>query len=162
MAHKPLVLRFGRGGCVQADWLEEAAPSTCEAVRRALPINGRLEHAMFCGQVILTFVDFKVPAVENAHVYGLRPGDIVFSTHPSPLVFPDNNPVPCEILVVYDHKTVIWDWAGTAPVNLFARVRNEDLALLKTVAERIREMGREQVQLTLGGQNEGGGTIIEQ
>lgn len=145
-----LLIKPQKGGVIEAEFLAKEAPETCAAVSRSLPLTGALEHAMFSGEVFFTFVDFTVPAVENAHVVGLQPGDIVFSTHTHPLCFGDGRKVPCEILVVYGPKTVFWDWGGPAPVNLFARVKPAQVPMLSTLANRIRSEGIETVVVELG------------
>lgn len=121
-------ISFGRGGRFAARLLEDQAPSTCEAVWAALPVEGTVLQARFSGEEM-----FVTTAIDAAAENQVPPsaGDIAF------------NPDPAwrAICIYYGPKIK----AGH-PFNLFARI-DGDLEQLRRVGERIWREGGELVTI---------------
>jgi hypothetical protein len=123
-----------------AELLEDAAPRTCEAVWKALPLEtSEARHPMFSGLGMYMVVDFRLDVVENPHVFGGDPGDVFFHADPNNAWVIDH-PHSCEIYVPYGPLRVS-DWAGDTPLNKFARYVSGDRSRFPALGRRFREEG---------------------
>jgi len=145
---RQITIEFEKGGRFVATLLDGNAPKTCESAWNALPIEGKVIHAAYAGELIFTFADFKVSVVENPKVMGLQPGDIAYNTHILPVQYPNGRLVPPELLFIYGPKVLPMGSCGWVPVNHFAKITEGDLKDLEKVGARVKEKGTEKVTLT--------------
>jgi hypothetical protein len=137
---KRIEIEFEKGGVFTATLLEDEAPKTCKVVWDNLPLSGKIGHAYFSGKMMYLVVDTRFEELENAKSVGFLPGDIAYLT---PFYGRDK---PNEIAIVYG-EALIQDICGRIPANHFAKIIEGSLEDLRNVATRIRECGRETINI---------------
>lgn len=116
----------------------DQAPLTCEAFLKALPFSKLFFHAKVSGQEI--WIDNAPPLdiiQENVSVFAL-PGEMAIGP-----VKPSRNKVAGMMGIFYGEGKM-FD-AG----NIFAKVFEEDLALLKDVGEKIWKQGAQELKFEI-------------
>jgi hypothetical protein len=114
----------------------EAAPVTVEAFNQQLPVTITLIHARVSGQEIWTD---KAPQLniiqENASVF-TQPGEVVIGP-----INPIRTKTAGCLGIYYD------EGKGLDACNIFAKVFDEDLLLLKKLGEEIWKQGEQSVTI---------------
>ncbi len=142
---RQIEIEFEKGGKFVATLLEDKAPKTCEAVWDALPLENKIQHAMYSGEGIFFFTPtIKFEELENPMVMGLLPGDIAFNTHWNHKLHLPPTSIPQEIVIIYG-GCLPQDHCGWIPCNYFAKIVEGNLSELKNIGKRIREQGMEKV-----------------
>lgn len=141
---KQIEIEFEKGGKFIATLMEDKAPKTCKAVWDALPIESRIQHAKYSGEIIFLMTPPKLSTfdeLENPLVMGLLPGDIAFNTLAKHHLPP---PSSQEILIIYG-GALPRDMCGWLPSNHFAKIVDGSLEELANVGKRVYEKGMEKV-----------------
>ena len=119
-----------------AAMLEEQAPRTCEAVLKLLPLEGKVFHATWSGDMLF-FKCRETPVgtgPENQTVYPSR-GDVGLNFDLK------------ELQIVYGQAQLRARF-GPAPDNLFARI-TENLKGLEEMGKRIHREGAKRITIRL-------------
>jgi hypothetical protein len=133
------------GASADAVLLEDRAPSTCDAVRRHLPLDAMARHAIYSGSEIYAVWPraFTVPP-ENA-TSDVHPGDIAYYYAPGGdhYGFADDL---CEVCLFYDVDSSPRMAGGSIQVNVFARMVG-DCEPLFEVCRRMRLEGQKRLYI---------------
>ncbi len=144
-------LEFARGGVLKAAVLWDSAPETCRAVVDALPLEATVSHSRWSGRE----VNFPValgsgaPQREN-DTTTVNTGDVIYWREW------EKEAKACEALAVYYGAEVTRDHRGYLPVNVFARVPQEQWPLATEIGLRIWREGFERVRVRAAGRAGGG------
>lgn len=136
---KALKIEFSGGEILYADFLDNLAPHTCEAIRNHLPIKKTVSHVKWSGHVISVLTDIVYKKAECSRSFGVVPGDILYNPH-----ITDCPEHPYEIGIVYG-PAAMRNVAGFAPHNLFARVRPQYISELYKLGIDINRHGQQQL-----------------
>lgn len=120
------IIRTPRGETIRFHFYLSDAPDTCRAFSSLLPFSRDFVHARVSGQEIWTgnAPVLDIPQ-ENASVFALD-GEVVFG----PLL-------PIRVKTAGCLGIYYGEGKGLDAANIFARVFDEDLPLLKSLGERI-------------------------
>ena len=130
------------GKAFTAELLEKEAPKTCEAVLKALPLEGTLLHAAWSGDNVYLGITpdklpkgFSVPQ-ENPTIYGSL-GDVLW--YPQPHYH--------EFFIAHDVAQYRWK-TGNLVSNLFGKIK-ENLEELDKLCRSIQREGGKKIVLRL-------------
>jgi hypothetical protein len=133
---------FARGGVLRAAVLWDLAPETCRAVIDALPLEATVSHSRWSGRE----VNFPIalgagsPRREN-DTTTVNTGDVIYWREW------EREADACEALAVYYGAEVTRDHRGYLPVNVFARIPQEQWPLATEIGLRIWREGFERVRV---------------
>lgn len=134
---------FSGGNVFYADFLEDLAPETINAVKAALPMEKTISHVKWSGHVISVLSGIVFKKAECSRSFGVVPGDILYNPH-----ITDCPEHPYEIGIVYG-CAAMRNVAGFAPHNLFARIRPEYIKDLYDLGIAINRNGQQTVKISL-------------
>ncbi len=139
-------LEFARGGVLRAAILWDSAPETCRAVVAALPLEATVSHSRWSGRE----VNFPIPLGAGApprenDTTTVNTGDVIYWREW------EKGAKACEALAVYYGAEVTRDHRGYLPVNVFARIPQEQWPLATEIGLRIWREGFEHVRVRAAG-----------
>jgi hypothetical protein len=144
---KTLIIEFEKGGCFEATLLEDKAPKTCSMIWECLPISSTCIHGRAPGrpgkEIAVESNLAKKPPREYQTIYPER-GDVTFWTEWEGDFFQMKY---METIGVYYGVGRSWDMRGDVPLNVFAKIKPEQLDALLPVGVRIWRKGQEKVTL---------------
>ena len=134
-----LDFRFQRGGSFIARLLPDLAPKTVEAVVAMLPLEVTVYHTRWCGREINFPVHSLRPVPRERQTSTANTGDVVYWTEW------EVGDGAIEALAVYYGAEVIRDHRGFLPVNVFARVPEDQWLQIEQIGLRIWQQGTERL-----------------
>ena len=143
-----LEFRFERGGKLTARLMPDLAPKTVDAVRGLLPLEVTVYHTRWCGREINFPIASARPVPRERQTSTANTGDVVYWTEW------ELGDGANEALAIYYGPEVIRDHRGFLPVNVFARVPQDQWPQIEEIGLRIWQQGTEKlivVVLELGG-----------
>ncbi len=137
-----LRFEFERGGRFAASLRPELAPETVKAVLGMLPLEATVYHSRWSGREINFPVVSSTPVPRERQTCTVNTGDVIYwkewelgdGAH--------------EALAVYYGAEVTRDHRGYLPVNVFARVGQEEWPVIEEVGLRIWREGAERVTVS--------------
>ena len=143
---KEIEITFEKGGTFVAQLFEKEAPKNCEAIWKALPIEGEAIHAAYSGQsvwmVVSKYIKLEDVHEENQKVLGNLPGTIGIEAYP-----PATNLSRTEFVFVYGPNYYPrTPFAGEKPLNRVGMITGNLDQLLK-IGVNIREFGKQKVTI---------------
>lgn len=135
---KKIKIRFERGGEFIATLIEDKAPKTCEAIWRALPLEGDVLHSKWSGRGIFigTHLGDRLPRENQSSI--LSSGYVGYWREWF------NEEKGEEVIEVYYGPSVVRDDRGVTQLNMFALIE-KDLKELADVGMRIWMQGKEKM-----------------
>jgi hypothetical protein len=136
-------LEFQRGGVLVADVLADVAPQTAAAVLSALPLDTTAYHTRWCGREVYFPLTLggSAPPREN-DTSSVNTGDVIYWREW------EKTEGASEALSVYYGAEVVRDHRGLLPVNVFARVSQDQWPKIAEIGVRIWQRGIETVRVT--------------
>ncbi|MCX6094628.1 MAG: DUF3830 family protein [Candidatus Bipolaricaulota bacterium] len=136
-------LEFERGGVLVADVLPDLAPRTIAAVISALPLEATAYHTRWCGREVYFPVALgrSAPPREN-DTSTVNTGDVIYWREW------EKAEGASEALSVYYGAEVVRDHRGNLPVNVFARVSQDQWPKIAEIGVRIWQHGIETIHVT--------------
>ena len=132
---------FERGGVLEADLLPGKAPRTIERVLQVLPYKATVYHTRWCGREI----NFPIRSLERVRrenqTSTANTGDVVYWQEW------ETEEDPPEALAIYYGAESIRDHRGWLPVNVFARVPQEQWLLIEEIGLRVWQHGIEKIRI---------------
>jgi hypothetical protein len=136
-------LTFERGGELYADLLSKAAPKTIQKVLEVLPYETTACHTRWCGrEVNFSIKSLSLVDRENQTATA-NTGDMVYWKEW------ETAENPPEALAIYYGAESIRDHRGFLPVNVFARISQDQWPLIEEIGIRIWQKGFEKIRLQL-------------
>ncbi len=136
-------MTFERGGELFADLLSKAAPKTIEKVLRTLPYETTAYHTRWCGREVNFPIHSLDPVARENQTATANTGDLVYWKEW------ETEENPPEALAVYYGAEVIRDHRGFLPVNVFARVSQDQWPLIEEIGLRIWQKGVEKIRVEI-------------
>ncbi|MDD4903162.1 MAG: DUF3830 family protein [Candidatus Bipolaricaulis sp.] len=142
MTGERLRLEFERGGVLIANVLSDEAPQTIAAVLSALPIETTAYHTRWCGREVYFPVTLgrSGPPREN-DTSTVNAGDVIYWREW------EKSDGASEALSVYYGAEVVRDHRGFLPVNVFARVTQDQWPKIAEIGVRIWQHGVERIRV---------------
>ncbi len=134
-----LEFRFQRGGSFTARLLPDLAPKTVDAVCALLPLEVTVYHTRWCGREINFPIRSLRAVSREKQTSTANTGDVVYWTEWE--IGDGAN----EALAVYYGAEVIRDHRGFLPVNVFARVPQEQWPKIEEIGLRVWQEGTERL-----------------
>jgi len=134
--------RFERGGGFVARLLPELAPRTVEAVRAMLPLEVEVYHSRWSGREINFPVRSSSDVPRERQTSTVNTGDVIYWKEWE-LAKGAN-----EALAVYYGAEVTRDHRGYLPVNVFARVPQDQWDRIEEIGLRVWRRGSEKLAVT--------------
>ena len=132
---------FERGGVLEADLLPGKAPRTIERVLQVLPYEATVYHTRWCGREI----NFPIRSLERVRrenqTSTANTGDVVYWQEW------ETEEEPPEALAIYYGAESIRDHRGWLPVNVFARVPQEQWSRIEEIGLRVWQHGIEKIRI---------------
>ncbi len=138
--------RFERGGGFTAMLRPDLAPETVKAVLAMLPIEVTVYHSRWSGREINFPVNSSTPVPRERQTCTVNTGDVIYWKEW------DLCDEEQEALAIYYGAEVSRDHRGYLPVNVFARVPQQEWPEIEKVGLRIWKEGVE--RLTVSGISE--------
>jgi hypothetical protein len=138
------VLKFERGGAVEAELLTEEAPRTCEAVLRALLVKNKAVHAMWADEKF--FFDgfpFSKPLIFENETNDVEPGSLACISSYATRRFRKESIT--SFCIFYGKSRPRKAIDQTVDVNVFARIH--DVKAVAEIGRRIRHKGSEEITI---------------
>ena len=132
---------FERGGELVADLLPEAAPKTIERVLEVLPHETTVYHTRWCGREINFPMKSKKPVPRENQTATANTGDVIYWKEW------ETEENPPEALAIYYGAEVIRDHRGFLPVNLFARISQDQWPQIEEIGIRVWQKGIEKIHI---------------
>jgi len=133
---------FERGGELVADLLAEAAPRTIERVLEVLPLDCTVYHTRLCGREINFPIESVRPVPRENQTATANTGDVVYWKEW------ETEQSPPEALAIYYGAEVIRDHRGFLPVNVFARISQDQWPQIEEVGIRVWQQGIEEIHIS--------------
>ena len=136
-------LEFERGGVLIADVLTDLAPQTAAAVLSALPLETTAYHTRWCGREVYfpMALGRSAPPREN-DTSTVNAGDVIYWREW------EKQEGASEALSVYYGAEVVRDHRGCLPVNVFARVSQDQWPKIAEIGVRVWQHGIETIRVT--------------
>ena len=132
---------FERGGVLEADLLPSKAPRTIERVLQVLPYEATVYHTRWCGREI----NFPIKSLERVRrenqTSTANTGDVVYWQEW------ETEENPPQALAIYYGAESIRDHRGWLPVNVFARIPQEQWSLIEEIGLRVWQHGIEKIRI---------------
>jgi len=132
---------FERGGVLEADLLPGKAPRTIERVLQVLPYEATVYHTRWCGREI----NFPIRSLERVRrenqTSTANTGDVVYWQEW------ETEEDPPEAMAIYYGAESIRDHRGWLPVNVFARVPQEQWSRIEEIGLRVWQHGIEKIRI---------------
>jgi hypothetical protein len=148
-----LRFRFERGGEFTAALLPDLAPRTVEAIRALLPLEVTVTHSRWSGREVNFAVHSPTPVPRERQTCTVNAGDVIYWKEW------EMGEAAHEALAVYYGAEVTRDHRGYLPVNVFARVPQDQWPEIERIGLRIWEKGFE--RLTVEGVEAGAKAGVE-
>ena len=132
---------FERGGELVANLLSEAAPKTIDRVLEVLPLDCTVYHTRWCGREINFPIESVRPVPREKQTATANTGDMVYWKE-----WETEENLP-QALAIYYGAEVIRDHRGFLPVNVFARVSQDQWPQIEEIGVRVWQQGIEQIQV---------------
>ena len=132
---------FERGGELVADLLPEVAPRTIERVLEVLPLDCTVYHTRWCGREINFPVKSKRPVPRENQTATANTGDVIYWKEW------ETGEDPPEALAIYYGAEVIRDHRGFLPVNVFARISQDQWPQIEEIGIRVWQHGIEKLHI---------------
>jgi hypothetical protein len=132
---------FERGGELFAELLPGVAPKTIKKVLRVLPYETTAYHTRWCGREINFPIKSLEPVTRENQTSTANTGDVIYWKE---WETEDNPP---EALAFYYGAEVIRDHRGFLPVNVFARISQNQWPLIEEIGIRIWKKGTEKIHI---------------
>lgn len=132
---------FERGGELVADLLPEAAPKTIERVLEVLPHETTVYHTRWCGREINFPIKSMKPVSRENQTATANTGDVIYWKEW------ETEENPPEALAIYYGAEVIRDHRGFLPVNLFARISQDQWPQIEEIGIRVWQKGIEKIHI---------------
>lgn len=132
---------FERGGELVADLLPEAAPKTIERVLEVLPHETTVYHTRWCGREINFAIESMKPVPRENQTATANTGDVIYWKER------ETEENPPEALAIYYGAEIIRDHRGFLPVNLFARVSQDQWPQIEEIGIRVWQKGIEKIHI---------------
>ena len=133
---------FERGGTFTARLRPDLAPETVKAVLAMLPLEVTVYPSRWSGREINFPVSSSRPVPRERQTCTVNTGDVIYWKEW------EMGEGASEALAVYYGAEVTRDHRGTLPVNVFARVADEDWPEIERVGLRIWLQGTETLTVT--------------
>lgn len=139
---KRIKIRFEKGEVFTATLLEGQAPKTCEYVWDSLPFDSSVKQSRWSGrEVNLSYVQYDLPPIrENQTIY-TNEGEICYWREWNW----EGDTSPPQAIAIYYGAELARSHKGNEPVNVFAKVDQEQTEALKSVCERVWLNGAERI-----------------
>jgi len=138
--------RFERGGGFTARLRPDLAPETVKTVMAMLPIEATVYHSRWSGREINFPVNSSTPVPRERQTCTVNTGDVIYWKEWN------LGDEAQEALAIYYGAEVSRDHRGYLPVNVFARVPQQEWPEIERVSLRIWKEGVE--RLTVSGISE--------
>lgn len=132
---------FERGGQLVADLLPEAAPKTVERVLEVLPHETTVYHTRWCGREVNFPIKSMKPVPRENQTATANTGDVIYWKEW------ETEENPPEALAIYYGAEVIRDHRGFLPVNLFARISQDQWPRIEEIGIRVWQKGIEKIHI---------------
>jgi hypothetical protein len=134
-----LEFRFERGGVLSAQLRPDVAPRTVDAVRAMLPLQVTVYHSRWSGREINFAVQSPAPVPRERQTCTVNTGDVIYWKEW------EMGDAAHEALALYYGAEVTRDHRGCLPVNVFARIPQEQWARIEEIGVRIWQRGGEKL-----------------
>jgi hypothetical protein len=134
-----LEFRFERGGTFTARFRPDLAPRTVEAIRTMLPIEATVYHSRWSGREVNFPVCSPSPIPRERQTCTVNTGDVIYWKEW------ELGDEAHEALAVYYGAEVTRDHRGYLPVNVFARVPQQQWPRIEEIGVRIWQHGVEKL-----------------
>ena len=134
-----LRFEFERGGTFAARFCPDLAPETVEAILAMLPMEAIVYHSRWSGREINFSVKSLAAVPREQQTCTVNTGDVIYWKEW------EMGDEAHEALAVYYGAEVTRDHRGYLPVNVFARVPEEEWSVIEEVGLRIWKEGAEKV-----------------
>lgn len=138
--NRRIKLTFEKGGELVANLLP-SAPQTVERILEMLPCDTTVYHTRWCGREINFPVKSQGPVRRENQTATANTGDVVYWKDW------EMDEEPPEALAIYYGAEVIRDHRGFLPVNVFARVPQEQWGRLEEIGLRVWQQGIEKLHV---------------
>jgi len=151
LARKIAIVLVKNNVSAVAEMHEDLAPKTCKAVWNALPHEGEIRHAKWCGNEIWTMVKptraLKMVPRENITIYP-GPGDIMYGYFPPAWEggLRGQRQAVCDIAMWYGADSPLYQVDGPHPMNHFATI-TEGFPKFSEECERIWTEGVQRISI---------------
>jgi len=126
---------------LEADLLPGKAPRTIERVLQVLPYEATVYHTRWCGREI----NFPIKSLERVRrenqTSTANTGDVVYWQEW------ETEENPPQALAIYYGAESIRDHRGWLPVNVFARIPQEQWSLIEEIGLRVWQHGIEKIRI---------------
>ena len=134
--------RFERGGGFTARLRPNLAPETVKAVMAMLPIEATVYHSRWSGREINFSVNSSTPVPRERQTCTVNTGDVIFWKEW------EMGDEAQEALAIYYGAEVTRDHRGYLPVNVFARVPQQEWPEIERIGLRIWKEGVERLTVS--------------
>ena len=134
--------RFERGGGFTARLRSDLAPETVKAVMAMLPIETAVYHSRWSGREINFPAESSTPVPRERQTCTVNTGDVVYWKEW------EMGDEAQEALAIYYGAEVTRDHRGYLPVNVFARVPEQEWPEIERVGLRIWKEGVERLTVS--------------
>ena len=135
--------RFERGGGFTATLRADLAPETVKAVVSMLPMTATVYHSRWSGREINFPVESRTAVSRERQTSTVNTGDVIYWKEW------EMGDAAQEAVAIYYGAEVTRDHRGYLPVNVFARVPQEDWPVIEEVGLRIWKEGTESVTVSV-------------
>jgi hypothetical protein len=132
---------FERGGTLVADLWPERAPRTIRRILQVLPYEATVYHTRWCGREINLPIESLERVPRENQTATANPGDVVYWQEW------EMDEDPAEALAIYYGAEVIRDHRGFLPVNVFARISQDQWPLIEQIGLRVWQHGIETIRV---------------
>jgi hypothetical protein len=137
-----LEFRFQRGGTFTARLRPDLAPATVDVIRAMLPLEVTVYHSRWSGREVNFPVRSPRAVPRERQTCTVNTGDVVYWKEW------EMGDEALEALAVYYGAEVTRDHRGYLPVNVFARVPQEEWPVIEEVGLRIWKEGAEKLTVS--------------
>jgi hypothetical protein len=130
-----------RGGELFADLLPKVAPKTIQKVFMVLPYESTAYHTRWCGREVNFPFKSPEPIARENQTSTANTGDVIYWKEW------ETEENPPEALAFYYGAEVIRDHRGFLPVNVFARISQDQWPLIEEIGIRIWQRGIEKIHI---------------
>ena len=130
-----------RGGELFADLLPKVAPKTIQKVLAVLPYETDACHTRWCGREVNFSIQSLTPVDRENQTTTANTGDVIYWKEW------ETAENPPEALAFYYGAEVIRDHRGYLPVNVFARISQDQWPLIEEIGLRIWRKGFEKIKI---------------
>lgn len=134
---------FERGGDLIAELAPNLAPQTVRSLLALLPLTASVYHTRWCGREIYLPVASRIEIPRENQTAHANTGDVTYWRE-----WDRAGPKSAEAISIYYGAEVVRDHRGYLPVNVFARVAQEEWGTIEEIGLRVWQRGIEQVTVS--------------